>query len=395
MPEAIDAAAVAALADEPLDWRFKGLPSSWWGHTPAQVCASAPNLLDAGAARAGVRAARRGTFAQRRDDGQLVPRPRRRARTPRQDPHGPAAARPPVRVGRLCGHRRHHQPGPRLPRVRCARFHTRQRGGRRLGPALDRTRSRLPIPTSRWSAGWTRSRRRADGVSPGWRRVGPSTCASRSALPAVARDAAARLPSTRSRGPSSAARRCGWSVWPVTRRPSTTTSPPTRSPVSPLIWRSCGRPPSDWPTCSRRTTVVVTAGGSTYFDAVADELAIGSVAGRTVRTIVRSGCYLTHDDGLYARTSPLRDGLRPAMEVWAQVMSRPEPDLALLTMGRRDVSFDQGMPVPLGCRRNGHEAQRSARLPEAGARRTAAPSGWAAGCGSASRIRAPSSTNGR
>ena len=69
--------------------------------------------------------------------------------------------------------------------------------------------------------------------------------------------------------------------------------------------------------------------------------------GRIVRTIVRSGCYLTHDHGLYARTSPLRDGLRPAMEVWAQVMSRPEPDLALLTMGRRDVSFDQDMPVPL------------------------------------------------
>jgi D-serine deaminase-like pyridoxal phosphate-dependent protein len=28
-------------------------------------------------------------------------------------------------------------------------------------------------------------------------------------------------------------------------------------------------------------------------------------------------------------------------------MSRPEPELALLTMGRRDVSFDQDMPVPL------------------------------------------------
>ena len=69
--------------------------------------------------------------------------------------------------------------------------------------------------------------------------------------------------------------------------------------------------------------------------------------GRRVRTIVRSGCYLTHDHGLYARTSPLREGLRPALEVWAQVMSRPEQDLALLTMGRRDVSFDQDMPVPL------------------------------------------------
>jgi D-serine deaminase-like pyridoxal phosphate-dependent protein len=70
-----------------------------------------------------------------------------------------------------------------------------------------------------------------------------------------------------------------------------------------------------------------------------------------VRTILRSGCYLTHDHGLYARTSPLtrdgRAGLRPALEVRAQVGSRPEPDLAILTMGRRDVSFDQGLPLPL------------------------------------------------
>ena len=57
-------------------------------------------------------------------------------------------------------------------------------------------------------------------------------------------------------------------------------------------------------------SVVATAGGSTYFDAVADVLSIGSVGGRQVRTIVRSGCYLTHDHGLYARTSPLRR--RPA-----------------------------------------------------------------------------------
>jgi hypothetical protein len=39
MPVTIDATAVAALADERLDWRYKGLPSSWWGWTPAQVCA--------------------------------------------------------------------------------------------------------------------------------------------------------------------------------------------------------------------------------------------------------------------------------------------------------------------------------------------------------------------
>ncbi|WP_280833194.1 alanine racemase [Mycolicibacterium frederiksbergense] len=92
-------------------------------------------------------------------------------------------------------------------------------------------------------------------------------------------------------------------------------------------------------------TVIVTAGGSTYPDVVAEELAGDWPAGMSVRTIVRSGCYLTHDDGLYARTSPLR--LRPALQVWAQVISRPEPDLALVAMGRRDVSFDAGLPVPL------------------------------------------------
>jgi D-serine deaminase-like pyridoxal phosphate-dependent protein len=100
--------------------------------------------------------------------------------------------------------------------------------------------------------------------------------------------------------------------------------------------------------------VVVTAGGSSYFDAVADELTGGWPAGSSVRTIVRSGAYLTHDDGLYARTSPLtrpgeRQGaLLPALEVWAQVTSRPVADLALLTMGRRDVSFDQDLPTARG-----------------------------------------------
>jgi len=96
--------------------------------------------------------------------------------------------------------------------------------------------------------------------------------------------------------------------------------------------------------------ILVTAGGSTHFDVVADVLA--GQWPMPVRTVLRSGAYLTHDDGLYRRTSPLTrpgqavDGLRPAIQVWAQVSSKPEHDLALLTMGRRDVSFDQDLPVP-------------------------------------------------
>jgi D-serine deaminase-like pyridoxal phosphate-dependent protein len=45
--------------------------------------------------------------------------------------------------------------------------------------------------------------------------------------------------------------------------------------------------------------------------------------------------------------------LRPALELWAQVLSRPEPGLALLGAGRRDAGFDKGLPVPLRVVRGG------------------------------------------
>ena len=96
---------------------------------------------------------------------------------------------------------------------------------------------------------------------------------------------------------------------------------------------------------------IVTAGGSAYFDVVAREL---TAAGTTpVQVILRSGAYLTYDHGFYGTVSPAGRGtagapaLRPALEVWAQVLSRPEPGLALLGAGRRDVGFDKGLPVPL------------------------------------------------
>ena len=88
---------------------------------------------------------------------------------------------------------------------------------------------------------------------------------------------------------------------------------------------------------------VLSAGGSAYFDQVTDVFA-------GTRTVLRSGAYVTHDDGVYREVSPLgRAGgtpFAPALHAWSQVTSRPEPDLALLTLGRRDVSFDQGLPEP-------------------------------------------------
>jgi len=101
---------------------------------------------------------------------------------------------------------------------------------------------------------------------------------------------------------------------------------------------------------SEQQEIVVTAGGSIYFDRVAELLAS---ADPRVRVVVRSGCYLTHDDGLYDEHSPLGshgsgpERLQPAFEAWAVVLSRPEPALALAGMGKRDVPYDIGLPVPL------------------------------------------------
>jgi D-serine dehydratase len=89
---------------------------------------------------------------------------------------------------------------------------------------------------------------------------------------------------------------------------------------------------------------LVTAGGSAYFDLVAEEL-----SGLPAQLVLRSGCYVTHDHGHYARLAAGRGvDLRPALEVWAHVLSVPEPELVILSAGRRDFGQDAGDPVPIG-----------------------------------------------
>ncbi|RZJ59502.1 MAG: amino acid deaminase [Acidovorax sp.] len=100
-------------------------------------------------------------------------------------------------------------------------------------------------------------------------------------------------------------------------------------------------------------TVLLTAGGSAVFDLVVPLLRTQGLS-RPVEGVLRSGCYITHDHGNYMRflrhveqREGLDASLRPALEVWAMVQSVPEPGLALLTCGRRDVSYDLEMPVPV------------------------------------------------
>jgi D-serine deaminase-like pyridoxal phosphate-dependent protein len=104
--------------------------------------------------------------------------------------------------------------------------------------------------------------------------------------------------------------------------------------------------------------MVLSAGGSAFFDVVVDHLRGPWPSGADVRVVLRSGCYLTHDSGMYERLSPLptRDGARgfqPAMELWAHVLSRPETELALFGFGKRDVPFDIDLPTPVVIRRSG------------------------------------------
>lgn len=99
---------------------------------------------------------------------------------------------------------------------------------------------------------------------------------------------------------------------------------------------------------------ILTGGGSSYFDIIAERFKSMEMS-LPVRVLLRSGCYVTNDHGAYrsaqeeARMDPDRhwhSQFRPALEVWSYVQSMPEPELAFLTMGKRDVPFDAGLPVP-------------------------------------------------
>jgi D-serine dehydratase len=96
---------------------------------------------------------------------------------------------------------------------------------------------------------------------------------------------------------------------------------------------------------------ILTAGGSHYFDRVVERLS--GVSQRLGWGLcIRSGCYVTHDHGLYRRLSPSQRGadapqFEPAIAVSSTVLSRPQSDRLIIDCGRRDVSYDADLPVLL------------------------------------------------
>jgi len=120
-----------------------------------------------------------------------------------------------------------------------------------------------------------------------------------------------------------------------------------------------------------RLPLILSAGGSAYFDLVTRALAPIAQADGNATVLLRSGALFFADHGIYARAfadldrrggliiggtrHSASDSFRPALTLWAEVLSRPEAGLAIAGFGMRDASFDQGLPVPLRVFRDGVE----------------------------------------
>ncbi len=124
----------------------------------------------------------------------------------------------------------------------------------------------------------------------------------------------------------------------------------------------------------QRTPAVLTGAGSAWYDVVAEEFAKADIA-QPLEVVLRPGCYLTHDVGIYKAAQAqinvrnpvahaMRSSLLPALQLWAYVQSVPEAERAIVALGKRDAAFDAGYPVPVLHHRPGNEAP------------AAAPAGW-------------------
>ncbi|MSP48079.1 MAG: hypothetical protein EXQ95_02010 [Alphaproteobacteria bacterium] len=118
--------------------------------------------------------------------------------------------------------------------------------------------------------------------------------------------------------------------------------------------------------------VILSAGSSTSFDQVIRRF--GHLAkDKGVRIVVRGGAFLALDHGFYRRRALDMDkrgslalpggrkgsasGFKPGLELWAAVQSLPDPRVAIMGMGMRDLPYDIELPIPLQRFRDGRHAE--------------------------------------
>nr|BEK69892.1 amino acid deaminase [Kitasatospora purpeofusca] len=349
----IDAGAVAALAEEVLDWRFKALPPAADGLTVRQYLATGPTLADLG------------TPLLTLDAGALDHNLRTMARWCADAgvalvPHGKTTMAPALWQAQLDAGS-HGITLANLPQLRVARAF----GVRRLLLA----NSLLDPAGLRWLAGelaadadfafacWVDSVESVRLMDEALRAAGAERPVEvlvelggpggRTGARTV--DGAVEIAEAVRRAPTLRLAGIGGYEGALAHDASESGLGTVRGylrSLAELHGRLAGRYAEDAPP-------VVTAGGSAYFDLVAEEL--GALPEAFV--VLRSGAYLAHDDGFYRGISPLARGaeepgaggggaLRGALHGWARVVSRPEPQLALLDAGKRDLPFDEGLPEP-------------------------------------------------
>lgn len=120
-------------------------------------------------------------------------------------------------------------------------------------------------------------------------------------------------------------------------------------------------------------TVILTGAGSAWYDVVMEVFGpVNELTGeQRILPVLRPGCYLIHDQGIYwdaqsrimarlPRDCQPGGDLESSLEVWAYVQSVPEPGVAILTLGKREVAFDAGLPQPVLHYRPGDSAPRRA-----------------------------------
>ncbi|PXX39873.1 amino acid deaminase [Aquitalea magnusonii] len=104
----------------------------------------------------------------------------------------------------------------------------------------------------------------------------------------------------------------------------------------------------------REEKILLSGAGSAWYDVVADEFS-GLDLGQPLQVLLRPGCYLTHDVGIYLHAEQriqshnpvareMGRTLQPALQLWAYVQSIPESGRAIIGLGKRDAAFDAGLP---------------------------------------------------
>jgi D-serine deaminase-like pyridoxal phosphate-dependent protein len=341
----IDRAAVAALAEERLDWRFKALPPAWWSRTVREVLADEPRLSElptplltisaAGVAHNVATMAR--WCAERGVD---------------LAPHGKTTMAPSLWTAQL-------DAGAWAITLANA---SQLAVARAFGVSRVLIANEIVAPQAlQWLAAeladpefevlvWADSVRTvelmADALEPGDRPLDVLVELGGAGGRTGARDRRTALDVAKAITASPALRLAGVGGYEATLVHGTAgpSLERVRSFLEEIVavHNELSYPPDVVP--------VLTAGGSVFFDLVADVL---GPCGGDARVVLRSGASVTHDDGYYRDSSPLGleprttgESLVPAIHGWARVSSQPEPGLALVDAGKRDLPYDEGLPEP-------------------------------------------------